>query len=192
MVQTYETSDTTIYHFDLYRLANPEELEFLGVRDYFDGENLCLIEWPAKGRGVLPTADLTITIGAEGEGRRLTLVGQTTHGELTCRRIQQMRSEDLKVRQLLCDKILVTQYGEGYRHTRAFANRFQKALRKADIRSRSPYNVRHGCACRMLEAGMKPGYCSKVLGHTTRMFFETYANGSTEMKRSFRSKFGLP
>ena len=91
-------------------------------------------------------------------------------------KVQQMLSEHLKVRQLLCDRILVTQYGEGYRHTRAFANRFQKALRKADIRSRSPYNVRHGCACRMLEAGMKPGYCSKVLGHTTRMFFETYAD----------------
>ena len=93
LVEPYELGEVNVYHFDLYRLANPEELEFLGVRDYFDGENLCLIEWPAKGRGVLPTADLTITIGAEGEGRRLTLVGQTTHGELTCRRIQQMRSE---------------------------------------------------------------------------------------------------
>ena len=87
-----------------------------------------------------------------------------------------MLSEQLKMRQLRCDKILVTRYGEEYRRTRAFANRFQKALRKADIRSRSPYNVRHGCACRMLEAGMKPEYCAKRLGHTTRMFFETYAD----------------
>ena len=47
-------------------------------------------------------------------------------------RVQQMLSEHLKVRQLLCDKILVTQHGEGYQPTRAFANRFQKALKKAD------------------------------------------------------------
>lgn len=93
LVEPYELGSVNAYHFDLYRLASPEELEFLGVRDYFDAQNLCLIEWPEKGRGVLPRPDLTITIDAEGDGRRLTLTGETSHGELTCRRIQQMRSK---------------------------------------------------------------------------------------------------
>ncbi|MEL0167820.1 MAG: tRNA (adenosine(37)-N6)-threonylcarbamoyltransferase complex ATPase subunit type 1 TsaE [Pseudomonadaceae bacterium] len=93
LVEPYELGLVSVYHFDLYRLASPEELEFLGVRDYFDGENLCLIEWPEKGRGVLPRPDLTITIDAVGDGRRLTLTGETSHGELACQRIQQMRSE---------------------------------------------------------------------------------------------------
>ena len=60
-----------VNHFDLYRLGNAEELEFLGIRDYFSGAAINLIEWPDKGAGILPIADLTITITGAGPQREL-------------------------------------------------------------------------------------------------------------------------
>lgn len=65
LVEPYELVKKNIYHFDLYRLAEPEELNFLGVEEYFNEPgNLCLIEWPEKGRGFFPQAGIRITIEA--------------------------------------------------------------------------------------------------------------------------------
>ncbi len=75
-----QMSEQRVYHFDLYRLEDPEELEYIGIRDYLDGHAIALIEWPEKGSGVLPTADLTIKITHQHQGRKVELLPQTKIG----------------------------------------------------------------------------------------------------------------
>lgn len=81
LVEPYEFAGTAFYHFDLYRLGDPEELEFMGIRDYFGDFSVCLVEWPERGRGALPPADLVITIELEVRGRRVGVCAATKRGE---------------------------------------------------------------------------------------------------------------
>ncbi|KTC19760.1 tRNA threonylcarbamoyladenosine biosynthesis protein TsaE [Pseudomonas putida] len=84
VVEPYEIGDIRAFHFDLYRLVDPEELEFMGIRDYFEDDALCLFEWPQKGAGILPKPDLTITISPQADGRSLNLLPQGSRGEAWC------------------------------------------------------------------------------------------------------------
>jgi tRNA threonylcarbamoyladenosine biosynthesis protein TsaE len=73
LVEAYELPTLNVYHFDLYRLADPEEIEYLGVREYFAPPSLCLIEWPQRGAGWLPAPDIRVSIEPEGIGRKIYL-----------------------------------------------------------------------------------------------------------------------
>jgi len=62
IVEPYLIDSHVIYHFDLYRLDDPEELESLGIRDYCDGQSICFFEWPEKGGNLLPNADINLEL----------------------------------------------------------------------------------------------------------------------------------
>jgi len=85
LVEAYELQPWQVYHFDLYRLADPEELEFMGIRDYFGPDCLCLVEWPEKGEGWLPSPDLEITLKYVGEQREISIRGCGPKGEAILR-----------------------------------------------------------------------------------------------------------
>lgn len=70
LVESYTLDGKTIHHFDLYRLNQAEELEAIGVRDYFENAALCLLEWPEKAEGFLPDPDIMIDLEYDGEGRQ--------------------------------------------------------------------------------------------------------------------------
>jgi tRNA threonylcarbamoyladenosine biosynthesis protein TsaE len=79
-----------IYHFDLYRLSDPEELEYLGGRDYFAAESICLVEWPERGEGWLPRADLDIYLQYRAGGRQVRLLGHSQAGLLLVEQLERL------------------------------------------------------------------------------------------------------
>lgn len=81
LVEPYELEKHTVYHFDLYRLADPEELEYMGIRDYFNDKSICIIEWPNRGLGLLPGADLELNLVYEGLSRILHIHANSTKGK---------------------------------------------------------------------------------------------------------------
>ena len=90
IVEPYELERGSVYHFDLYRLAHPDELDYLGAEDYFAAEALCLIEWPERGAGFLPTPDLELTLTVTSEAsRQVQLRAQTLKGERAMARLAQ-------------------------------------------------------------------------------------------------------
>jgi tRNA threonylcarbamoyladenosine biosynthesis protein TsaE len=84
LVEPYEIDGIKLFHFDLYRLADAEELEFMGIRDYFNDTSMCLIEWAEKGWGLLakPDIELNITIDSNnGDSRVFEFVAASSAGE---------------------------------------------------------------------------------------------------------------
>lgn len=89
LVEPYEFTALTVYHFDLYRLQDPEELELLGIRDYFHAQSIVLVEWPSRGEPLLPAPDLILDISVLAEGRELHFTALSDKGQYA---LQQMSS----------------------------------------------------------------------------------------------------
>lgn len=92
LVEPYELTTGMVYHFDLYRLGDPEELEFMGIRDYLDESALVIIEWPDKGKGILPDADIEVSFDMQDMGRIVRWKGNTTHGKSIAMRLTESLS----------------------------------------------------------------------------------------------------
>ncbi len=85
LVESYSFSEGQVYHFDLYRLNDPDELEYIGIDDYFDENNLCLVEWPEKAGDLLPAMDIEVELIIDSTtplspGRIVRLSGLSSSG----------------------------------------------------------------------------------------------------------------
>lgn len=80
IVEPYDHLPIPCFHFDLYRLADPEELEYLGIRDMLNDSSILLFEWPDKAQGELPAADIHIQIHHDNHLRRLDVQGLSEAG----------------------------------------------------------------------------------------------------------------
>ena len=74
LIETYHLDDVLVAHLDLYRIESDAEMEGIGLRDYLDGDWICLIEWPDRAPGMLPDPDLTVNLAYEGNGRSAVLI----------------------------------------------------------------------------------------------------------------------
>jgi tRNA threonylcarbamoyladenosine biosynthesis protein TsaE len=82
LVEPYIFGNLHFYHFDLYRLNDPGELEFLGMRDYLDGKGVCVVEWAERAQGVLPSPDVDIMIEPTETGRMVRIMTFTPQGDV--------------------------------------------------------------------------------------------------------------
>ncbi len=80
LIEPYQLAHHALIHCDLYRLRDPEELDFIGLRDFADQQTLWLIEWPEKGAGYLPAADLLLALFHQVNGRRCEGYGYSDSG----------------------------------------------------------------------------------------------------------------
>lgn len=80
LVEPYDLDCGRLYHFDLYRMQDPAELEFLGFRDYLENHATCIVEWPERGGAMLPAADIDVFISRVDHARSVQLVANSDGG----------------------------------------------------------------------------------------------------------------
>ena len=93
LVETYATAKQKIAHFDLYRLMEAAELEFIGLADYCDNQTTCLIEWPERAEDRLPPADLHCYLTIAGKGREFTGTALSVQGEKILKSWQELNKK---------------------------------------------------------------------------------------------------
>ncbi len=80
LIEYYPLAPLSIAHFDLYRLAEAEELEYIGFRDYLNDRTVCFIEWPERAEGILGDIGLQVNLDYHPEGRKIELTGRSDWG----------------------------------------------------------------------------------------------------------------
>ena len=88
MVESYQLKVGTVFHFDLYRIQDTEELELMGLRDYFLQPAIILMEWPEHGANMLPVEDINCNIHVQNSGRLFELEAKTEKGQTILQQIQ--------------------------------------------------------------------------------------------------------
>ena len=73
LVELYAISGLNLYHFDFYRFNEAEEFLEAGLDEYFQGDAICLVEWPDRAGAYLPAPDLRIRLAVNGDGRRAAI-----------------------------------------------------------------------------------------------------------------------
>lgn len=84
LVERYDLVNKTVFHFDLYRVTDPEELDYLGLDDYLSNDSLCLIEWAQQGGDFLPEPDLLISLTYQNDGRHVSISPHSSAGKKLC------------------------------------------------------------------------------------------------------------
>lgn len=87
LVETYAMPGFALHHLDLYRLAAPDELEYIGVRELAAPDAVLLVEWPEKGGDALPRADLELALAHAGSRRDLAAVARSAAGDAVLARL---------------------------------------------------------------------------------------------------------
>jgi tRNA threonylcarbamoyladenosine biosynthesis protein TsaE len=94
LVESYDLKDGKLYHLDLYRLADPQELEFLGWRDLVAEQAVVFVEWPERGAGWLPEPDLLIVLEHRESGRVVKLLPKSPTGHALLRALTELIPEN--------------------------------------------------------------------------------------------------
>lgn len=85
LVESYQSESTNIHHFDCYRLSDPEELDYIGIREYLSPGSIQLIEWPELGKGAIAKADISIRLKGDHDERQINIQGHSDLGKKVIR-----------------------------------------------------------------------------------------------------------
>ena len=87
LLETYEVAGKTVLHLDLYRIEDPEELEYLAIRDLYRRNTVLMVEWPDRGEHFLPAPDLVLKFGETAESRFIRCIPNSAHGRTLAEKV---------------------------------------------------------------------------------------------------------
>ncbi|MXP67673.1 tRNA (adenosine(37)-N6)-threonylcarbamoyltransferase complex ATPase subunit type 1 TsaE [Pantoea sp. Aalb] len=93
LVESYEVGSRLLHHFDFYRINNPEELELIGICDYFSNNALCIVEWPQQAIGIIPESDLKLKLNYVEIIREVEIKATSDEGKYLVQKFQQYRNK---------------------------------------------------------------------------------------------------